>query len=631
MCGIAGFIGKRLLDERSIINQMTNILHHRGPDDSGVLCQSFDETSVCLGHRRLSIIDLSSDARQPMQYKEFSIIFNGEIYNFKEIRKTLSDIGHTFYTASDSEVILHAFSEWGTSCVNKFIGMFAFVIYDSVMNKAYLFRDRAGVKPLYYYKTQDSLVFASELKAMYAHPDFCKELNLDSIHLYFDFGYIPSPYSVFQNCHKVKPGNFLVYDAKSSSVREQQYWSAEECYLKPKLGISFDDSIAELKKIILSAFNYRMVSDVPVGVFLSSGYDSTLVAGMLQTNMTERLKTFTIGFREGNNEAPLAKEIAGYFSTDHTEYYCTEEEAMDLVPTLPYYYDEPFADSSAIPTMLVSRIAREKVTVALSADAGDEVFAGYSSYPKVLTYNRLLSRVPSFLHPSIRILSRHFSNIFAFSNYNLSHKLASVSNSVNTDLRSQIVKLFTESQRLPVKLKNELYNHHYLEDYTNLNNFNVEGLLNNLLLIDYKMYLEGDILTKVDRATMSVSLEGREPLLDHRILEFAARIPENYKLDNMVTKKILRAIVHELIPENIMNRPKAGFSVPIYRWLNGKLSYLIDDYITKEKIDKTGILNTEFVLNQKKLFRENKLYYKPLIWKILMFLMWHSMWADKSK
>ena len=354
MCGICGYVNlSKSQHDATVLHNMVKTLHHRGPDSQGYFEDK--KHQVFLGHARLSIIDISDNGRQPMFLDNLTIVLNGEVYNYSEIKKELVEKGHTFKSSSDTEVVLHAFKEWGAACVNKFIGMFAFAIYDSEKQTITIFRDRAGVKPLYYYFDQQAFMFGSELKAFHQNPLFHKELDFDALGLYMKFGYIPTPHCVFKNTHKLIQGSYLVFDIYSASINIQKYWDLKEFYLKPKLRISYEDALEETERLLTSAFNYRMVSDVPVGVFLSAGFDSTCVAALLQKGMTDKLITFTIGFENGNNEAPMAKEIANYLGTDHSEHYCSETDALNIVKDLPYYYDEPFADSSAIPTTLVSK------------------------------------------------------------------------------------------------------------------------------------------------------------------------------------------------------------------------------------------------------------------------------------
>jgi asparagine synthase (glutamine-hydrolysing) len=628
MCGIAGYIDFNKKTSEDIIGQMIKYLDHRGPDDKGFENHNSPYASIGLGQARLSIIDLTQGGHQPMYFNEYTIVYNGEVYNYQEIKSELKKAGHIFVSNSDTEVILHAFDQWGIDFVQKLIGMFVIAIYDSKKDKLFIFRDRAGVKPIYYYWNNGLFLFASELKSFFVHPEFKKEIDISALALYFDFGYVPAPYSIFQNTFKIEPGNYLILDFATKKISIETYWSILSFYERKKLDIGYDEAKSKIHELLISACNYRMVADVPVGVFLSSGYDSTAVTAILQKDRTEKLKTFTIGFEEGNNEAPFAKENAEYLGTDHTEYICTTREAQVIIPDLPFYYDEPFADSSAIPTILVSQIARKQVTVALSADAGDEIFAGYNRYIKLEKYLEKLNRIPDTLKSTVKPFINFLSVMVPLSKPDLKHKIKGVSVALNRNRHQQTAELFRLSNSLPDSYLGNLFiktPDRYTTKYSgNFNLFTTERDIP--LAVDYQMYLPNDILTKVDRATMAVSLEGREPLLDHRIVEFAAQLPIDYKYDGITTKRILKDIVHEYVPKEMMDRPKAGFSLPIYSWLNKDLGFLIDEFLNEQAIKSTGLFNTRFVQSQVSRFRNDKLHYKPFIWKLLMFQMWYTRW-----
>jgi asparagine synthase (glutamine-hydrolysing) len=627
MCGIIGFIDFNKRSKEVDLTRMIATLNHRGPDDFGAQLREFSDCTVGLAQARLSIIDLSTGGHQPMNFEEFSIVFNGEIYNYKEIKLELSKLGHLFVSESDTEMILHAYQEWGVNCVDRFIGMFAIAIYDAVIDKLILIRDRAGVKPLYVYWDQKILLFSSELKAFHEHPDFEKEIDKEGLFKYMQLGYIPTPNSIFKNVYKVKAGSYEIWDLTNKKRSETTYWDVRTFYKLPKLEIPYEEAKKQLHSLLKSAFNYRMVSDVPVGVFLSGGYDSTAVAAILQSTSTERLKTFTIGFEEGNNEAPFAKETAELLGTDHTEYICTTKEAQEIIPDLPYFYDEPFGDSSAIPTILVSRMAKEKVTVALSADGGDEVFGGYGRYDVLEEHTGKLEKIPFSLRNVVASMSGIVRSVVR--NSSLNHKLAGVEFGLDKDDEKQMANLYLEMVQTPRIVLENCFDSVMKKEFTQ-NIIHPEGFshkMDPILAWDYKMYLQDDILAKVDRAAMSVSLEGREPLVDHRIVEFAARLPMEYKRHLGTGKRILKDIVHEYIPKKVLDRPKAGFSLPIYDWLRGDLSYLIDDYLNEEALKLSGIWDVKYCLNQVILFKKRKLHYSPFIWYLLMFQMWYKKWG----
>ncbi len=628
MCGISGYISKSSLSDIIFLEKMIITLNHRGPDNRGAKIYCINDWHVGFGQSRLSIIDLSEAGHQPMEYKHFSIIFNGEIYNYLEVKEELENLGHIFISNSDTEVILHAFEEWQIESVHKFIGMFAFSILDQKEEKMYLFRDRVGVKPLYYYQKKDVFLFSSELKSFHQHPIFKKKIDKSSLKQYFNYGYISAPHSIFENCFKLEPGHLLIYDIKLSTPKIEEYWNVEKFYSKSKFDVSYKEAKEEVHNLFKSAFKYRMVSDVPVGVFLSGGYDSTAVTAILQHEQAEKLKTFTIGFKEGNNEAPFAKETANYLGTEHTEYYFTTKEAQEIIPELPYYFDEPFFDSSAIPTIMVSRMARKEVTVALSADGGDEVFFGYNSYVDLEKNLRSLNKIPNKLKRTATNLLSLGTKFIPKRKVDLIHKLESISNALDKNEFRQAQKLFHQTHMLPNIYNKELFTE-CINEYPSAfksEKLTIKNELEMAMAIDYKMYLPDDILVKVDRATMSASLEGREPLLDHRIIEYVAQLPLEYKYDGKSTKKILKDIVHEYIPKEKMDRPKTGFSIPIYSWLRNDLSYLLEEYLSEQSLKKSGIFNVDFVLHKVELFKKNKLHYVTLIWKLLMFQMWYEKW-----
>ncbi|RPA66591.1 asparagine synthase (glutamine-hydrolyzing) [Cyclobacteriaceae bacterium YHN15] len=629
MCGITGFVDFKNFSTLQFLENMVRSLDHRGPDDFGVQVFENENGIVGLGQSRLSIIDLSNAGHQPMTFRHLTIVFNGEIYNYKEIKKELLELGHKFVSDSDTEVILHAYYEWGNEFIQKLIGMFAFAIYNDSNRTLHIYRDRVGVKPLYYYQKDGLFLFGSELKSLMEHPKFEKEINCKILPNYLQLGYIPAPYSIFRDCYKLLPGHYLVVDLSTGSYETFDYWNAKDYFLKEKSRLSYTDAKLSLKSLLQSAFDYRMVADVPVGVFLSGGYDSTAVAAILQHNKTEKLKTFTIGFEEGNNEAPFAWQTATYLGTDHTEYICTTAEAQAIIPNLPHFYDEPFGDSSAIPTTLVSQLAKKSVTVALSADGGDEVFCGYASYFNLNKFNNKFNRIPKFSKKYLSAISPFFRrNTFALP-VQFQHQLTSALEALNANEYSQFQILFQRAKEKPMAYINSFFNSTFKCNNSPYDiDFNgYSHPIEMAMLADIQSYLPDDILTKVDRATMSVSLEGREPLLDHRIIEFAATLPIDYKFNGETEgKRILKDIVHDYVPKEMMDRPKSGFSLPIYSWLRGDLSYLLDEYLSKEALAWSGIWDVDFVFKQVQLFKEKKLHYLPLIWYVLMFQMWWKRW-----
>ena len=630
MCGITGFCDFNKTLTLQDLQTATDRIKHRGPDGSGTAIFSNDAATVGLGHRRLSILDLSAAGRQPMysEDKKIVIILNGEIYNFAEIRKELKTLGHTFHSHSDTEVIINAYRQYGIAGVHKFIGMFAFALYDMEQQLIFLLRDRAGVKPLHYYFKNNCLLFASELKSIYSYPVFEKVIHEEAVSLFFKYGYIRAPYTIFKDTFKVQPGHFIKIDVARKKVEEIKYYDVLDFYNKPKLKIAEEEALAEVDRIFTSAFQYRMVSDVPVGVFLSGGYDSSIVSAILQKNNTQKIKTFTIGFHEEKyNEAPHAKKIAAYIGTDHHEYYCTTKEAQDIFPLLADIYDEPFGDSSGIPTTLVSRFARKQVTVALSADGGDEIFAGYNRYNQLNKVNNAFAKTPA----AIRSLIANILPAVPFKHLPIIKRRAAAFEKLEEILRSGDASTITDTlskhytnKQLVKLLPGFNPGIHLYNDVGNINSEN--DYINTMLAMDFKTYMVDDILVKVDRATMSVGLEGREPLLDHRIIEFVAQLPSELKYKNGNKKYLLKKLAHSYIPKQFLDRPKTGFGLPVYEWLKADLKHLLFEYINKEQLSKHNFINTRNAIALRDDFLSGKHKNETQIWLLLMFQMWWNRW-----
>jgi len=631
MCGIVGLIDYNKKSNSEILNQMNETLYHRGPDDSGYSFIERDKYQIGLAHRRLSILDLSKKGHQPMKFDSLEIVYNGEIYNFKEIKEELEKCGYKFNSNSDTEVILKAFHKWGIESIHKFIGMFAFCIYDKKKEKCYLVRDRAGVKPLYYYEKNGLFLFASELKVFYKHPGFKKEIDYNGLASFFRYGYILAPYTIFQNAKKLHVGYYIEYDLKSNIKVIKKYWDVYDYYNQPKLKIDENEAIEEIENLLISAFKYRMISDVPVGVFLSGGYDSTAVTAILQNNSNKRLKTFTIGFNiKEYDESIYAKQYAKILGTDHYEYIATEKDVIDIIPILPEVYDELFGDSSAIPTILVSKLAKEKVSVVLSADGGDEIFGGYNKYYKVPILYKKFNKLTNY-----KLIFNIFRKIFQ-------NKITNNLNLLISNYNNKVNKFYDMLNHPILKFIFDRYNYYLTDEELiklikhnfRLNtNFNTMDLLNEyndniskIMAVDYKTYLPDDILVKVDRATMSVSLEGREPFLDHRIIEFVAKLPIELKYKNNTTKYLLRQIVHKYIPKELIDRPKKGFSIPINEWYEIKLKDYFREYLSKESIKRIGILNYEVVETILKRYEKNEKFLIKNIWFIFIFQLWAKRW-----
>ncbi|MGN6398620.1 MAG: asparagine synthase (glutamine-hydrolyzing) [Mucilaginibacter sp.] len=635
MCGLTGFIDFKNNSHESNLADMTLSLASRGPDGQGVSFRQLDGYQIGLGHRRLSVIDLSSMASQPMVYDGLHVVFNGEIYNYNKIRARLVSLGHQFNTHSDTEVILHAWREWGEDCISQWRGMFAIVLFDDKTNELICIRDRAGTKPFFYYFNNDLFLFGSELKSILKHPGFEKVMDPNVVASYLIYGYVSWPYCIYQRTNKLSPGHILRLDLRSKQITTKAYWNVYDYYDKPKLSVSLYEAIEETERILSESFQYRTVADVPIGVFLSGGYDSTCVTALLQKESTARLKTFTIGSIDNKlDEAPFAKQIAALLGTDHTEYYCSAKEVMDIIPDLPYYYDEPFADSSAIPTILVSRMARKQVTVALSADAGDEIFAGYNRYDYVSRYSQRITKIPRHIRAALSYAMDRISSAsipFFSRSHNFHgryHKFKNILRDPSPgELLKNLTQVFTEHEI--AQLFNEPIQG--LQTAHHTGNF-ASGYddISYMMAVDYQTYMVDDILQKVDRATMSVGLEGREPFLDQHIIEWAAQLPTEYKYYHNQKKYILRQIVHKYIPERMMDRPKMGFAIPIENWLSGELKPLVEAFINEEKLNEHRLFNTAVVLQILKKFYSGNKEKHLQVWYLLMFQMWYAQWMKSN-
>lgn len=629
MCGITGIISNNQDHINDTIKRMVATMSHRGPDANGVEIIHFENKHVALGHARLSILDLSENGAQPKSShnQRYWIVHNGEIYNFKEIQKELIAHGHSFQSESDTEVILNAFAEWGVECVHKFTGMFAFAILDTQTQILRIFRDRAGVKPLYYFNQNGNIGFASELKALMAYPEFKKDLSFDSLSLYFKYGYIPEPHSIFKNTYKLEAGHYIEIDIQNNNTQNIQYWNILDYYNLPKKQISESVAIDEIHTLLQKACNYRMVSDVPVGIFLSGGYDSSAVAAILQKQSSQKIKTFTIGFEDHRyDEAPYAKEIATHIGTDHYEYYCSLQDALDIIPKLPHIYDEPFADSSAIPTTIVSQLARQHVTVSLSADGGDELFGGYTKYTNSISTILTLYKYRKLLKIPAKIIHLIIKNIA------YSYKWEQAANCILAKNINDIAKERLDSNYISKHLQEKMLQHPFQQVKTRFDDISHVDMTNNtifdaMMAIDYKTYMSDDVLHKVDRATMSISLEGREPLLDHHLSEYLAQIPSELKLKNGVKKHLLKEIVHKYIPKGMMDRPKQGFGIPFDKWfLDGK-NQLFEHYLDESLIQKQGILNPTIIKQFKTQYQNHpNTLTQTRLWSIFILNQWVEQW-----
>ena len=638
MCGLAGFIDYHRSSSQDILLAMTDALTYRGPNSSGQYINDNTNVMVGLGHRRLSIVDLSELGKQPMSFEHLHLIFNGEVYNFESIQQTLITLGYSFTSKTDTEVVLKAFHAWGVSCVEKFRGMFSFVIYDIKQGKLFMFRDRAGVKPFYYYTKKGLFLFASELKALHQHHSFPKKINTDVIPTYMQFGYIPAPHSIFEDTYKLKAGHYIEYDLEHAAYTLHSYWDVTDYYAMDKTNESEEEVLATLEKILTESCQLRMIADVPVGVFLSGGIDSSLVTALLQKKTNKALATFTIGFEEaGYNEAKQAKQIAAHLKTNHTEYYCTKQDALEIIPDLATIYDEPFGDSSAIAMVLVSKLAKKKVSVVLSGDGGDEAFCGYSKYFALNKANRFLKSGLQKKALTMAVNCLNENRVYKLNNAlpmslqqtNIRDKFQKFKRAINADsLKQMFIQASSYVETSTIK--------HYLKGdsvsliETNLANFSTlthAKPLEQMMAIDYQTFMVDDVLVKVDRATMSVSIEGREPLLDHKIIEYVARVPITMKYQEKTSKYLLRKILYKHVPEHFYTKPKSGFQVPLYEWLKTDLKYLLNHYLAYERLEKGGIFNAKKVRQTLDTYFSGAYININEIWFILIFEMWREKWS----
>ncbi len=603
MCGIAGFCDFTKKSDKKTLVIMTDVLHHRGPDDSGYSFYENEYATIGLGHRRLSILDLSSHGHQPMEFEHLEIVYNGEVYNFKEIREELIKDGYTFHSDSDTEVILKAYYKWGIKAVNRFNGMFAIAFYDKSQDKLTLIRDRAGVKPLYYYFDENIFMFSSELKSFHQNSYFVKNKTIsnDGLQSFLLYGSIKAPLTIFENCYKLLPGEYLEFNIKTKDIKKSIYWNTKKSIDKNK---SYEEYKQELEELLKSACEYRMIADVPVGVFLSGGIDSSLVCGILSQN--HKLKTFTIGMEDEKlNEAKEAKQIANHLDTEHRELYIKSDDFLDIIKNLPNLYDEPLADESAIPTTLLSKFTKEYVTVSLSADGGDELFGGYTKYPRILKEYSYLKYIPSW--------SRHVLKLFGKENHKL-YDFLTLQKSKKTivnllDIKNRKISEYELSSLLKNKVSDE-----------SIDNHNYEDKLSDVLHYDYKHNMQDAIVTKVERATMSVSLEGREPLLDYRLFEFAQNLPDEYKINGDIGKYILKDIAYKYVPKEILDRPKKGFTPPLKEWLeHNEVKTMCEKYFSKEFLKEQNIFD---VSTFQKIANKNI----RMKYNLLVFQMWFDRW-----
>jgi asparagine synthase (glutamine-hydrolysing) len=621
MCGITGFFQQNSSEvaEPALLS-MAHSISHRGPDSEGF----YYKKNLGLAQVRLSIIDLSSNANQPFysKNKDFILVFNGEVYNYLEIRAILEKEGIQFSTQSDTEVVLESYIKWGASCLTRFNGFFAIAVYDVKKDELFIARDRIGVKPLYYYSVNGNFAFASEIKAFFHYPFFTKNISSQALNNYLNFQYIQEPLSIFDNVFKLEAGHYLKLTRKS--IEKTEYWSLAEKY-NGNNGLSISDNIDLTQELLLSSLKLRLRADVETGLFLSGGNDSSLLLALLSKVSDNRINTFTIGFSEKEfDESKIAGNIALNFQTRHHSQIINSTDCFEVIKELPFIYDEPYADSSAIPTTLLCRFASPHIKVALSGDGGDELFWGYSRYAAIRKISDYFSHFP-------KIISFLFKVTFTFSNPNKFKRLKYYLNLYQASGNILYLYLWSLSNFKPDSIANltgiptdQLYSK-INQVITSLNH-KVKSPFDLLPLLDIKSYLPDDILVKADRASMHSSIEIREPYLDYRLLEHAINIPLEQKAYNGTKKYILKQILKSSIPEDIINRPKTGFSVPIGNWLQNDLNYLIKDNLNISFIKKQNIFNPKEIDNIVNQFTPSLQHTTSKLWTLIMFQLWYKKW-----
>lgn len=653
MCGIAGFCSKKNnIVISDTIRSMANKIEHRGPDDEGFWLDT--NSGVALGHRRLSIIDLSPTGHQPMlsHSGRYVIAYNGEVYNYRDVVNDMAECSHktigslSFKGSSDTEVILEAIELFGLEkAVKSFTGMFAFALYDRKEKKIHLVRDRAGEKPLYYGFVNSAFVFASELKSIRTFPGFKNEINRDVVSLYFRHNYIPAPYSIYKDIYKLTPASILTMDINHLGEPDIiPYWSAlniAQAGVSNRFTGSEDEAASQLEVLLRKSIRGQMISDVPLGAFLSGGIDSSLIVSLMQAECSRPVKTFTIGFGEKEfNEAVEAKKVAAHLGTEHAELYVSPEEARSVIPKLPDLYDEPFSDSSQIPTFLVSKLAREHVAVSLSGDGGDELFGGYPRYFE--TYRRWskIDRIPR----GARELAAKTAMSISPGNWDKFYNALSFA--LPLKYKDKLVgdKVHKLAGTLASKNARCIYDDYIVHWPNSLDLVMESGKLSTILsmsddslifddqrsfmmYLDLVTYLPDCILAKVDRAAMGVSLETRVPYLDHRVMEFAWQLPLSMKFKNGKGKWILREILYKYVPQEMIERPKMGFGVPIGEWVRGPLKDWTESLVNETRLKNEGYLNPDLVSRTWNEHLSGTINWQFNLWDVLMF----EAWLEKNK
>ena len=621
MCGICGVVSfqPEVPFDRPVLQRMNDSIRHRGPDDQGY----YQDAQASLAMRRLSIIDLHT-GQQPISNEtgDVWVVYNGEIYNFKEVRSSLEQRGHVFKTQTDTEIIVHAYEEYGDDCVQHFNGMFAIALWDARKRRLFLARDRLGIKPLYYWADHTRLVFASELKALILHPDVPRQTNFAALDLFLTVEYVPAPHTIYEGIYKLLPGHILTVE--QGEIKISQYWDVPY----HPVGQNDAECTEALSSLIDESVRIRLISDVPLGAFLSGGIDSSTIVGYVSQHVSEPVQTFSIGFEDDTyDEVPYANAVAKHFGTNHRVEVLNPDIAT-LVEKLVPHLDEPFADTSIFPTYLVSQIASRSVKVVLSGDGGDELFAGYDTY-MAEKLNRYYGRLPGALR------QRVFPKFADWlppqpAKKGLINKIKRMveGGALDPSLQHTRWMIFLDSAGknslyradLRATLKDHLTVRYFGSYFEKANQF---GSLAQQQYVDIKTYLPDDILTKVDRMSMAVSLEARVPLLDHRIVEFAMNLPPHMKLNGSRTKSILRNAVRHLIPDLVLEKPKQGFSIPMKHWLRSSLKPMMLDLLSKESLNKHGYFDHQVVATWIQEHLDGRANHSHRLWTLMVFEMWY--------
>jgi asparagine synthase (glutamine-hydrolysing) len=628
MCGITGIVNRNGRDvDAGVLGRMCEAIRHRGPDEDG----RYLNGGVGLAMRRLAIIDLKG-GQQPIHNRDRTawIVFNGEIYNYLELREKLEKLGHTFYTNCDTEAIVHAYDEYGVDCPKHLRGMFAFAIWDERTEELFLARDRVGKKPLLYSLVNNQLIFGSEFSALLQHPDISREINPEAIHYYLSFMCVPAPLTAYRGIRKLEPGHSLRF-TRAGEIKIERYWQPE---FSPKVKMTEEEAGERAVEILREAVRVRLMSEVPLGAFLSGGVDSSAVVALMSEASSSPVKTFSIGFEEQDfSELHHARRVAEHVGADHHE-FIVRPDAMEVLPTLVEHYGEPYADSSAIPTYYVSRETRRHVTVALNGDGGDECFAGYERYAAMRLAERY-RKLPALMREGV---IRQAVNLLPSSELRRS-RVRSVKRFLHSASLPPVERYLRWVSVLDRTAKDELYTNEFRREMAGNDpadwlspwfaHANGAGVVDASLLTDTMTYLPNDLLVKVDIASMAVSLEARSPFLDHHVIEFAASLPEKFKLRGLTTKYLLKRVLKKLVPVENLNRPKMGFGVPIGHWFRDHMKNFLGETLLSERATKRGFFKPEEVRRMFDLHTSGERDYAHQLWTLLMLELWFNRFIDK--